>query len=227
MPHGAYAGQAAHLQNIGISAMKRARAREAIEAREAIRTIAYELAQSGACDGWQEVWRTLRARFSVDQLTAIFENPLCQLDIDLRCHRARNPQNTDGGPKSAVAWNGLQQIATWKPSVPERVMRRPERLVERIEALLADGIERTAVQISQQLGTSRNEVLVGLRVMLADGALQVTRCVVGTHGGRGARVFAPAGIAPRQQDDEPGTRAPWPLADSVVTAAMDAFARHA
>jgi hypothetical protein len=50
-----------------------------------------DLARSGLCDGWQDVWHALRARFSVDQLTVMFENPFCRLDIDQRCYRAPNP----------------------------------------------------------------------------------------------------------------------------------------
>jgi hypothetical protein len=71
--------------------MKRTINWDLIETRDSIRQSAYDLARGGLCDGWQEVWRALRSRFSLHQLTVIFENPLCRLDIDQRCYQARNP----------------------------------------------------------------------------------------------------------------------------------------
>jgi hypothetical protein len=55
--------------------------------------------------------------------------------------------------------------------------------------------------------------------MMNNGLLEVTRCVIGAHGGRGGRVFA--SMAKRQNHNEP-----WPQVDPVVAAAIDAIARH-
>ena len=209
--------------------MRRARDWEVVEVREAVRLAAYELARSGVCERWQDVWRVLRAHFSVVQLTSIFDNPLCQLDINQRCRRARSPVKPDSEatmPEPAIGRNGFHQIARSKPPIFDREMQRPGRLAERIQALLADGRECTAIQLAEQLGTSRHEVLVTVRSMLADGVLQVTRRLAAKRGGRGARVFAHAGMATRQMHDELGSPGPWPVADPVVTAAIDAIARH-
>jgi hypothetical protein len=174
--------------------MKRTIDWDIVETRESIRQAAYDLARSGLCDGWQDVWRALRARFSVDQLTAIFENLHCRLDIDQRCFRARNP-----GEAASELTGDLPVIrqtpqkASMKLPASDRGTRRSDRLAMRIQALLAGGSECTAVQLAEQLGTSRTEVLIAARAMLADGALQVARYVAAEHGGRGARVFVCTG----------------------------------
>jgi hypothetical protein len=209
--------------------MKRVPDWDILQTRETIRQAAYELARSGVCDGWQDVWRALRARFTVDQLTTIFENPLCRLDVDQRCYRARNPGKHDSGLTACsplIRRDTSEKSATLLPHAVDRQPQRTERLAGQIKALLTDGGERTAMQIAQQLGTSRNEVLVAVRAMLADGALQVTRHVCASHRGRGARVFACTGTAVREKHEERGLYAPWPQADPVVTTAIDAIARH-
>jgi hypothetical protein len=210
-------------------AMKRVPDWDILQTRETIRQAAYELARGGVCDGWQDVWRALRARFTVDQLTTIFENPLCRLDVDRRCYCARNPGKHDSEPSArspAIRRDMREKNRTLIPPAVDRQPQRTGRLARRIKALLDDGSERTAMQIAQQLGTSRNEVLVAVRAMLADGALQVTRHVSASHRGRGARVFACAGTAARKKREERGLYAPWPQADTVLTTAIDAIARH-
>jgi predicted ArsR family transcriptional regulator len=88
--------------------------------------------------------------------------------------------------------------------------------------LLADGSEGTAVELAERLGTSRNEILIAARKMLADGTLQVARYVAASRGGRGARVFV---CASASQAAVFGSHALWPEADPVVTGAFDAIAR--
>ncbi|MPW18156.1 hypothetical protein GCT13_14815 [Paraburkholderia sp. CNPSo 3157] len=205
--------------------MKRTIDWDIVETRESIRQAAYDLARSGLCDGWQDVWRALRARFSVDQLTAIFENPLCRLDIDQRCFRARNPGEIASELTSdlPVIRQAPQRTSMKLSALDRGSRRRSDRLAMRIQALLAGGSECTAVQLAEQLGTSRNEVLIAARAMLADGELQVVRYVAAEHGGRGARVFA---CTSASQGDSPRLYASWPEADPVVTGAIDAIARH-
>jgi len=199
-----------------------------VEARESIRQAAYELARSGLFGGWQEVWRALRSRFSVDQLTVIFESTLCRLDIDQRCYRARNPEAAAGkaiGELPGVMQSMYPQRASARLPAVASNTRRSDRLARRIQALLADGSEFTAVELAQRLGMSRNEILIAARAMLADGTLQVARYVAHEHGGRGARVFASTRTtASRREAATP--YAPWPAADPVVTGAFDAIARH-
>jgi hypothetical protein len=229
MPHSPYAGQAKQGPRTAKPPMKRVPDWDVLQIRETIRQAAYELARSGVCDGWQDVWRALRARFTVAQLTTIFENPLCRLDVDQRCYCARNPGKDDSALTARLPVIRRDMCEKNGTSIPTAVHRQPQRagrLAGQIRALLADGSERTAMQIAQQLGTSRNEVLVAVRAMLADGALQVTRHVCASHRGRGARVFACAGTAARKKHDEGGLYAPWPQADPVVTTAIDAIARH-
>lgn len=62
-----------------------------------------------------------------------------------------------------------------KRSGNDRETLRTGRTAKRIHALLADGRECTATEIAQALGTSRNEVLVAVRAILVDEALQVSR----------------------------------------------------
>jgi hypothetical protein len=74
------------------------------------------------------------------------------------------------------------------------------------------------------LGKNRNNVLVAIRAMLADGTLHVTRYIASEHGRRGARVFA---LAERRGDisDTLEPFASWPPADRVLTGAIDAIVR--
>lgn len=172
--------------------MKRSINWDLIETRESIRQSAYDLARSGLCDAWQDVWRALRARFSVDQLAVIFDNPLCRLDIDQRCYRARNPGKVAREVQTdldAIRQRAAPMVLSTKPAGLNGQKRRSERLASRIETLLADGSQCTAVELAERLGTSRNEILIAARDMLADGTLQVARYVASSRGGRGARVF--------------------------------------
>ncbi len=201
---------------------------EIVEARESIRQAAYELARSGLFDGWQDVWRALRARFSVERLTEIFESTLCRLDIDQRCYRARNPEAAaakSAGELPVVTQRTYPPRASVKHLALERNTRRSDRLAKRIRALLADGREFTAVELAQRLGTTRNEVLIAAREMLADGTLQVARYVAHERGGRGARVFVITRTTAGRRDAA-RPYVPWPEADPVVTGAFDAIARH-
>ncbi len=226
-PHRPHAGAIACQPFTREPAMRSITNWDLVEAREAVRQAAFGLARSGAFDGWQDVWRALRGRFDIDQLARIFENPLSQLDIDQRCKRARNPSLVGcRGERQypQMARDESRPVATWIPAPLDCKTRRAPGLAERIVALLADGSECTAVHLAEQLDTSRGEVLRALRPLVNDGLLQVKRCLVGPHGGRGARVFACA--AARLDCDERGMRAPWGQADPVVAAAMDAVARH-
>ncbi|HWT38766.1 MAG TPA: hypothetical protein VN289_20940, partial [Paraburkholderia sp.] len=128
---------------------------EIVEARESIRQAAYELARSGLFDGWQDVWRALRARFSVERLAEIFESAICRLDIDQRCYRARNPEaaaRNRPGELPVLTQGAYSQRASVKHLAPERNSRKSDRLARRIHALLADGSEFTAVELAQRLG---------------------------------------------------------------------------
>ena len=207
--------------------MKRTINWDLIETLDSIRQAAYDLARSGLCDGWQDVWRALRTRFSLDQLTVIFENPLCRLDIDQRCYRARNPGKVARDVQSdldAIRQRASALVISTKPPASDGHKRRSDRMASRIQTVLADGSECTAVELAERLGTSRNEILIAAREMLADGTLQVARYVASSCGGRGARVFVRTG-ATAPQGDAPGLHATWPQADSVVTEAFDAIAR--
>ncbi|ACC74946.1 hypothetical protein PPMP20_00555 [Paraburkholderia phymatum] len=207
--------------------MKRSINWDLIETRESIRQSAYDLARSGLCDAWQDVWRALRARFSVDQLAVIFDNPLCRLDIDQRCYRARNPGKVAREVQTdldAIRQRAAPMVLSTKPAGLNGQKRRSERLASRIETLLADGSQCTAVELAERLGTSRNEILIAARDMLADGTLQVARYVASSRGGRGARVFVRTG-ASAPKDHAPGLHSTWPQADSVVADAFDAIAR--
>jgi hypothetical protein len=173
------------------------------------------------------VWRELRARFSVAQLAVIFENRLCRLDIDQRCYRARNPGKGANDVQSdldAIRHIASPSVKSTKTAGLNRHKRRSERLASRIETLLAGGSECTAVELAERLGTSRNEILIAAREMLADGTLQVARYIASSRRGRGARVFVRKG-ATAPQGDAPGQPAPWPQADPVVTEAFDAIVR--
>ena len=206
--------------------MKRTINWDLIETRDSIRQSAYDLARGGLCDGWQEVWRALRSRFSLHQLTVIFDNPLCRLDIDQRCYRARNPGKVARDVQSdldAIRQRASPLVISTKPPASDGHKRRSDRMASRIQMVLADGSECTAVELAERLGTSRNEILIAARKMLADGTLQVARYVASGRG-RGARVFVRTG-ATAPQGDVPGLHSTWPQADSVVKEAFDAIAR--
>jgi hypothetical protein len=200
-----------------------------VEGREAIRQAAYELSRSGVCASWEEVWRALRTRFDVDQLAKFFENPLCRLDIDQRCYRARNPgRDAEGGSTDAsdIRREVAQQRGATRVQIVEREMRKPCRLAARILEVLEDGSERTALELAQRLRVSRNDVFIAVRVMLANEALMVTGHTTAKHGGRGARVFACAATTAGQKNGKSVTYPHWPLAEPVVETAFDAIARR-
>lgn len=207
--------------------MKRSINWDPIETRDSIRQSAYDLARSGLCDGWQDVWRALRVRFGIDQLAAIFENPLSRLDIDQRCYRARNPGRAERDGEThlgAIRQKASPPLGSTRPPASNEHKRKSDRVTSRIQAVLADGSGCTAVELAERLGTSRNEILIAVREMLADGTLQVARYVASGRGGRGARVFVRTG-ATAPQGDALGSHAPWPQADPVITEAFDAIAR--
>ncbi|MEM5341334.1 MarR family transcriptional regulator [Paraburkholderia azotifigens] len=201
--------------------MKRANGWDKVEAREAIRQAAYELSNSGMCERWQDVWHALRGRFDVEQLTTVFDNPLCQIDIEQRCYRARNPGRAEGElrtdlpvitPRVEEKRDPLDSRAIdWK-------MRKVGLLAARILDMLSGGIECTAMDLAQRLGVSRNEVFKAVRLLLAEGTLEITKCVAAKRGGRGARVFARAAATTALKDDEFLTQAPWNVVDPLAMA---------
>lgn len=207
--------------------MKRSINWDLMETRQSIRKGAYDLACSGLCDGWQDVWRALRARFSLDQLAVIFENPLCRLDIDERCYRARNSgtvaQDVQRG-LDGVGQRASLAVTSSNPAALIERNRRCKRLASRIETVLADGSECTAVELAERLGTSRNEVLIAAREMLCDGTLQIARHIASSHGGRGARVFVLTGVNARR-GHRTAAHSTWPTVDPVVAHAFDAIVR--
>jgi hypothetical protein len=200
---------------------------DVVETRESIRLAAYDVARSGLVEGWQGVWRALRPRFAVDQLLVVFENPLCRVDIDQRCYRARNPliggsEQPDDVPiirrMSAVQGDRRMQLPE------DRKARASGPMPTLILALLAGGNELTALELAERLGKDRNNVLVVVRGMLAAGTLQVTRYIASEHRGRGARVFA-CMEKPVVHSGIPEPSASWPPADPVLTGAIDAIVR--
>ena len=173
--------------------MKHALDWDLIETRETIRQAAYDIASSGACDGWQDVWRFLRTTFGVEQLVDIFWNPLCQMDLDQRCSRARSsgkvlPNDEKSDPSELKRKTSLE-IATMKHTDSDRQMQKAGRMAKQIHTLLADGRECTATEIAQALHASCNKVLIALRAMLDTGTLLVSRCISANGCGRRARVF--------------------------------------
>ena len=207
--------------------MKRANGWDKVEAREAIRQAAYELSGSGVCERWQDVWHALRGRFEDEQLTTIFDNPLCRLDIEQRCYRARYPGRTEG-----VLPTDMPVIAPHvekKDGVPsslavDRKTQKTGRLAARILDVLTDGNERTAMELAQRLGVSRNEVFKAVRVLLADGTIDVTKYATAKYGGRGARVFACAAGTAGQKAMEYPICGSLPLTDPLAIA-LDRIAR--
>ena len=107
--------------------MKHALDWDLIETRETIRQAAYDIASSGACDGWQDVWRFLRTTFGVEQLVDIFWNPLCQMDLDQRCSRARSSgkvlPNDEKSDPSEISRKTSLEIATTKHPDSDRQMQ--------------------------------------------------------------------------------------------------------
>ncbi|MEM5340180.1 hypothetical protein [Paraburkholderia azotifigens] len=207
--------------------MKRSINWDLIETRESIRESAYDLASSRLCNGWQDVWRALRARYSLDQLAVIFENPLFRLDIDQRCYLARNPptvaRDVQRGP-GAVGQRASSTVTCSNPGALVERNPRSERLARRMQTLLADGGECTAVELAERLGTSRNEVLIAAREMLSDGTLRIARYIASSRGGRGARVFVLTGAA-AHRGHSAVAHSTWPKADPVVVHAFDAIVR--
>jgi hypothetical protein len=210
--------------------MKHALDWDLIETRETIRQAAYDIASSGACDGWQDVWRFLRTTFGVEQLVDIFWNPLCQMDLDQRCSRARSSgkvlPNDEKSDPSEISRKTSLEIATTKHPDSDRQMQTTGRMAKQIHALLADGRECTATEIAEALDASCNKVLIALREMLAAETLQVSRYISVNGSGRRARVFVRTDVAALKKRDEIGPSTPWPQEDSALTAVIDAIARR-
>jgi hypothetical protein len=210
--------------------MKRTLDWDAIQTRETIRQAAYDIASSGACDGWQDVWRFLRTTFGVDQLVEIFGNPLCQMDLDQRCARAHSPGNVvavdekcDPTEISRKASLDSEAAKRWGN---DRETLRTRRMAKQIHELLADGRECTAMQIAQALGTTRNNVLAAVRAMLDDEVLQVCRYISANSGGRRARVFVRTDVAALTKHVEIALSAPCPQPGAGLVSAIDAIARR-
>ena len=210
--------------------------------RVAIRNMAFELAESGIFDEWEAIRLALRTRFHAVHLHHIFASPFCRLDLDHRCRAARtNGSRTGADP----VLNGSREHINSCPlgsrmPASGRSMTCPEgrrhvgpaqlKAVSGhaggISALLADGGERTAAQLAQQLGVAQREVQRALRSMLANGEVHVARRTPRSMHGRSARIFASGPQAARGGNADPETTSRWPQADTFVLQAMDALARR-
>ncbi|TDG02306.1 hypothetical protein E1N52_40365 [Paraburkholderia guartelaensis] len=209
------------------------------ECREVIRQRAFELADTGIFDDWEAIRRALCSRFQVTHLYQIFSSPFCRMDIDRRCRTARTGRSQ--GVVTSVADGRHQKTkphrahrassrlpVSYGPKRyddPETRTRRPG-LAGAIAAALADGSERTATQLAQQLGAGQREVQRALREMLSNDEVHVARRAPRAMCGRPARLFASGPQIKGGCDGAVHAISCWPKADPVVLRAMDAFSRH-
>lgn len=217
--------------------MKETEVINSTECREVIRQRAFELADTGIFDDWEAISRVLCSRFQCTHLYQIFSSPFCRMDIDQRCRTARRDR-LQGVVTPVTAGSSEKIKPHWTHSVSSRraasqgtrqhddpVTRRPG-LAGAIAAALADGSERTAIQLAEQLGAGHREVQRALREMLADDEVHVARRAPRSVCGRPARIFAGGSRTRGGGDGAIHAISCWPKADPVVLRAMDALSRH-